>query len=400
VQAHGVRFALTSLGILWGTLMLTFLSATLEGSEQHYVREMEEIGPRLVFVFPGTLIADRVGERGARKVELDDEDPPRLARLGTIEASDPNIALWNAVARADGRTRLLNVFGVTPAAERIRAHRVAEGRFISATDLASNARVAFLGADARERLFGRGPALGRTLQIDSVRFRVIGIAAPKGEQLVNVQGRDDRSILIPAGAAARWFRRTDAIEVIAYAPRSVEASFASTDQARQLLALHHRFDPKQETALAFFNLQDALQILRTLFSGMRLFNLFAGLATLLVGAIGVLNVMLVVVHERTAEIGLRKALGATDRAIFVQFLLEALVVSLGSGVVGAGLGLAVVRLVAVAAPAGSPLLSAPLLEPATAVVVVAALTLTGVTAAVVPARRAARTPPAESLRGL
>jgi len=170
-------------------------------------------------------------------------------------------------------------------------------------------------------------------------------------------------------------------------------------RVREVTAPHHGFDPGVETAMWFFDLQQALKLVGGLLDAMRLFNVVAGLATLLVGAIGVMNIMLVIVGERRAEIGLRKAVGATSRAIFVQFLAEATAVCLLSGIAGAALGIALAQLVAHLAPA-SPFASTPVLDPKTVVTVTSALVMVGIVAGVAPAWRAAQVPPAEALRGV
>jgi len=400
LRAHGLRFGLTSLGIVWGTLMLTYLSATTSGAERHFVEQVERVGQRIVWVFPGNVAKARVGERGARAVELKYEDVERAASLASVRHADPNLALWSAIVRATPRTRLLTVFGVTPDVQGIRNYEVAAGRFLSPTDAAAKARVAFLGAEAATRLFGREPAVGRMLQIESVRFRVVGVAVRKGAQLTHVTGRDDEAVLVPIGAMQRWLRHEDKVEIMVLEPESVAASWAAPGQVRELVGLHHRFDPRAESALDFFNIQEALGLVRAVFGGIHVFLFAASALTLFVGAIGVMNIMLVVVRERRREIGLRKAVGATRRAIFVQFLAEASAVAVGAGMLGALLGLALVQFLASLLPADDPAASPPLYDPATAAILAIALAITAISASVLPAVRAASVPPAESLRDL
>ena len=209
-----------------------------------------------------------------------------------------------------------------------------EGRFFSQSDVERAARVVYLGAVAAERLFGGAPAVGRTLQIESVTFRVIGVNQAKGDQMVGMNGWDDWAVFMPYTTAQRWLVHSEKLEQVAFAPTTREGSWEAIRSTRELLGLRHDFPPDLDTALSFFNVQEILQIVHQLFLGLRIFLVTAGLVTLLVGAIGVMNVMLVVVGERTNEIGLRKAVGATDRAIFVQFLAEAAAVCGISGVAG------------------------------------------------------------------
>ena len=398
LRAHALRFTLTSLGIVWGAFLLTFLTASMRGTERHFIRELEEVGPKVVVLWPGSVVENRVGERGARSVVLEGEDVERLRSLGSIETASPDLKLWSQIVRAGGRTKLFAVNGVASEASEIRNLRAAQGRFLSELDVERRARVAFLGAVAAERLFGAGPALGRRLQIEGVGFEVVGVAEAKHDQMVGVNGWDDWIVFVPWTTAARWLVRSDDVTQVSFAPLRREASREAIREAREILSLHHDFAPDLETALSFFDIHEVLSIVFTLFTAFRVFLLGAGTITLLVGAVGVMNIMLVVVGERTAEVGLRKAVGASDRAIFAQFLAEASAVCTTSGVAGALLGIGLVKLVAAISPPESPLASPPLLDPFAVAVVVSALVAVGIVAGVLPARRAARIPPAEALR--
>jgi putative ABC transport system permease protein len=398
LRAHALRFTLTSLGIVWGAFLLTFLVSAMQGLDDHFTRELEEAGPKFVIVFPGTLIEQRVGERGARPIELEVEDVERMQAFASIEDAAPDLGVRSQIVRAGGRTKLFNVNGVSDRSARIRNLVPAEGRFVSRLDVERSARVAYLGAVAAERLFGPGPAVGRNLQIESVTFRVIGVNQRKGDQMIGIQGWDDWMVFVPYTAAQRWLLRDDVVSEAVFAPMTREGSRDAMRHVRETVALHHQFDPDLDTAVSFFNVHDVLQIVHTLFLGFRIFLVSAGLITLLVGAVGVMNIMLVVVGERTPEIGLRKAVGASDREIFVQFAAEAAAVCGVSGLLGTALGVAFTQFLASVSPPEGPFASTPVLAPLTVAVAAAALTLVGLVAGVFPAVRAARVPPAEALR--
>jgi len=400
LRAHAFRFGLTSLGIAWGTLMLTYLMATTTGAQRHFTEGVEKVGQHIVWVFPGRVAKQDVGERGARPVELELEDVARAESLASVRGADPNLAMFSSIVRASPRTRLLTVFGVTADAHRIRNFELAAGRFLDLADERGGARVAFLGAEAATRLFGRAPAVGRTIQIESIRFRVVGVAARKGAQLVHITGRDDEAVLVPIRAMQRWLRHEDRVEVMLLEPASMATSFRVTPQVRQLVGLHQGFDPRAEAALSEFNIQEALGLVRAVFAGLHLFLYAASAVTLLVGAVGVMNIMLVVVGERRREIGLRKAVGASRRAIFVQFLAEAAAVALTAGGLGALLGLGLVQLLAAGLQPDDPGASPPAVDATIALAIALALAGTAIAASVVPALRAAGVSPAESLRDL
>jgi putative ABC transport system permease protein len=226
---------------------------------------------------------------------------------------------------------------------------------------------------------------------------VIGIGISKGEQLTNVGNPDDQMIVIPYTTAMRWLQRTDAVAEFMISPRVRERGAASIREVRELTGLHRAFDPDQDTALWAADMWDVIKLIWGMFVALQGFFIVAGTITLLVGAVGVMNIMLVVVGERTAEIGLRKALGARGRDIFFQFLLEALAVALLASALGIGGGLLAVRAIApVFARGGISISTSP--DPLTLVAIGAALVAVALVAGVAPAVRAARIPPAEALR--
>jgi putative ABC transport system permease protein len=400
IRAHKMRFALTSAGILWGAFMLTFLSGTMEGFDQHFRRELEEAGPKIVIMFPGSIFKNRVGERGARRVELDNDDVPRIDALHSVEDTDHDILLWSQVVRAGARTKLLHVNGGNENTARIRNIEIADGRFLTPLDVERASRVAFLGPVAAERLFGSRPAVGRNIQIESQTFRVIGVAVAKGEQLIHIHGKEDVAVIIPWTTAQRRFTRTDQLHRMAFTPRTREQSFEAVQHTRQVMGLHHGFDPNVRTALSFMNIYEALIDIYGITVAIRIVLVSAGVITLMVGAIGVMNIMLVVVGERTNEIGLRKAVGGRSRDIFVQFLAEAAAVCGISGMLGSVLGVATTQLLGAVSPPGTPTSSPPVLDPVTVIAVVTSLVVVGIVAGLAPALRAAKVPPAEALRAI
>jgi putative ABC transport system permease protein len=397
IRAHAVRFGLTSLGIAWGALMLTVLTTNMNGMTRHFRHELEEIGPKLIFMGPGAILKDRVGERAARAVELKPEDVERIETLASVEHASPSIELYNQVVRGADRTKILNVLGLDSDADVIRNMQAAQGRFLSPGDISRSARVAFIGARAKERLFGAVPALGRDVVVGDQRLRVIGVATEKGDQLMNTGNPDDLMIVIPYTTAQRWFSRTESIREILVSPVHRERGGVAIRGARQLMGLHHRFDPASETAIWSVDFYETLQLMFAMLFALQFFYVVAGGITLFVGAIGVMNIMLVVVGERTVEIGLRKALGARSRDIFLQFAAEAASVAILAGVLGTLAGVGLVQLTIAGYTAGGIAMSR-VPAPEVLLLLTGSLVAVAIVSGVVPAMRAARVPPAEALR--
>ena len=397
LRAHALRFGLAALGVGWGALMLTFLSAQSGAMASHFRHELEEIGPRLVILGPGTIVRERVGERASRQVEIEAEDVARIEELALVEHASPVVELPGQLVRHGRRSKLLNVVGWDHDAARIRNFSAAEGRFLSPRDVADAATVAFIGPRAKERLFGAEPALGETIQIGTERFRVIGISNAKRDQVMDVGNPDDLLVMIPYTTAQRRFAQTEKLHELILSAERRELGGLAIAQAREVTALHRGFDPRSDTALWSVDFWDTLKVLFGMLFATQLFMAVAGTLTLLVGAVGVMNIMLVVVTERTREIGVRKALGARDRDVFLQFLTEAVVVALAAGILGTVAGLVLLRASAGAfESAGIAVSVRP--DPFTTFVVSGALVVVAIVSGALPAARAARVPPAEALR--
>ena len=398
IVAHRMRFGLTALGIAWGALMLTFLSSSMLGFEAHFIREFEELGPKIVMMGRGTILKERGGERGARQIELEAQHIDRLELLAKIEHASPEIPIWSMPVRAGRRSKLLRLAGLDADADLIRNIQIERGRFLSPTDIERVARVAVLGPEAARRLFDHADPIGRRVVIDGYRFRVVGITTAKRDQLMNTGDPDDLKVIVPYTTAQRWLTRTDDLEEFSFAPTTKQESWSAIERVRELTALREGYDPRIESAMWSFNIQEPLSMIRTLFLGIRIFMMGAGLVTLLVGAVGVMNIMLVVVGERRQEIGVRKAVGARGVDIFIQFLAEATAVATASGLLGASLGIGFVQGMAAVIPEGSSFQSPPVLDPATAIVLTLALVAVGIISGLIPAIRASQVPPVEALR--
>jgi len=398
LRAHALRFALTSLGIFWGAAMLTYLSAVVLGMQEDFTTNLERTGPKSIWGFAGVVLKDRVGERNARPLPLEFEDVDRLEGLDLVEATTVETQVRNVLVRSEHSSRLLSVIGVDQDGLLIRRFEMEGGRVFRGVEVERSARVAVLGSEVAERLFGRRPAVGQRIHLDGVPFRVIGLARHKGDQLVNMGTRDDRLVVVPHTTAFRWLERGKSVGRFVATPRTREESEASIRAMRSVAATHHDFAPDSRTALSFVGIEEVWNILDTLFMGLHVFLIGVGVVTLLVGAIGVMNIMLVVVGERTQEIGLRKAVGATDAAIFALFLAESAAISGLAGLSGGAVGIALVRLSQCAADAGVVALARPVLDGRLIAIGLTALAAVAVAAGILPAFRAARTSPSESLR--
>lgn len=398
LRAHTLRFTLTGLGLVWGVAMLTFLLAAVDGFERHFDTQLDKVGERAVFFFPGSVTRAGVGQRDARPVQPELADLARLERYESIERAAAHVPLGSRLVRAAGRSKLVWVYGVSASTLEIRGFRAGAGRLLTEADVAASARVVFLGSATAERIFGGRDAVGRTVHVDGLPFRVVGVSEPKHEQIIYIGPADDEMAMIPITTAQRRFIRDDVVAQLVVEPRTRAGSWDATDAGHGLLGFIHAFRPDDLGALDDFNLEEVRGIVAPLHLGVRVFLTAASLVTLCVGAVGVMNIMLVVVRERTKEIGLRKAIGGSSRVIFAQFLTETVLVCVAAGSVGALLGVLGVGLMTWVVGEGSVVNSPPLLLPERLVMVMASLVGIGIAAGILPAMRAARVDPAVSLR--
>jgi putative ABC transport system permease protein len=401
IRGHWLRVLLTGSGIVWGIALFVALAAAGAATREHYREKMEAIGRKVIYAFPGSIPEQGGGSRTPRRVELDRDDPPRLPESPLIERAAPELWLGARVLKGGGHIKVVWTYGVGAETGRIRNFQIERGRFISPADEASRRRVLVIGAKVEQRLFGRRSALGRSVRLEGQPFRIIGVSVPKGQQMVNMGPNDDEQVLLPASTARTLFTGSDRIATVLYEPRTRPEGRASTDRVRAILSRHHHFQPRDEEALSFFNIADAMRVTEGIGFALQLFLGACGLLTLLAGGIGVMNIMLVAVAERTRELGLRKALGATNRDLVLQLLGETVLITLVAGVTGVGLGagiIAIMRALRNSADRIQFLMPEIRFSADLALLSFAVLVGVGIAAGIAPALRAARLDPAVALR--
>ena len=336
--AHKVRTALTMFGIAWGIVSITLMVAAGEGLRVGQKIQADNLGKDLMIVFSGRTSLQAGGIRAGRSIRWLDTDHVAVK----AEATACNYVLpelGNEMpVRSLYNSGTLLVTGSLPGFEDLRSIPVGEGRFYNEADQADARRVAFLGSDARKQLFAERAALGETVHIGPYPYKVIGVMRSK-EQDSSYDGRDISKVFIPFSAMIRDFPHKPpalphSIDRMLVSPKSVDDHDACKGQLRRALARLHDFDPSDREAAHIWDTVEDAKAFRQMTDGMKYFLGAVGVVTLFLGGIGVMNVMLVAVRERTREIGVRKAVGATSSAILGQFFAEAMTVVLISGGVG------------------------------------------------------------------
>ena len=380
-----LRSALTVLGIAIGIAAVLLLTAIGEGTHAFVLDEFTQFGTNVIAINPGRAQTVGVpGVLGGTTHPLTVEDAEALERIPGVR-DVLVVSVGTARVEANGRGRSVLVYGANDALPTVMASSVRQGRFLPAADPRRPSAVAVLGPTLKRELFGEENALGRTVRVGGRRFRVIGVMASKGQFL----GIDiDDTIYVPVGAALDLFHLTELFEIdVVFAAGAAEDRIV--EQIRAVLRERHRgADDVTITTQA-----DMLSVLDSILGVLTKAVGAIGAVSLLVGAIGILTVMWIAVHERTAEIGLLRALGAGRAQITLIFLGEATLLGLAGGVAGILLGLGV-GLGAAAAIPNLPFR----IVPAFGLTAIGLSLVVGLLSGVLPARRAAGLDPTTALR--
>jgi len=399
--AHKLRAFLTMFGIAWGIVSIVLMVAAGEGLRKGQEEQAKNLGKDVMIVFHGRTSLQAGGTHAGRVVHWDDADLPVVqAESPDCQYAIPELEQNTVRAHSDFNNAAFTVTGSHPPFAYIRTLNVGQGRFYDWDDMREARRVAFMGSDAAKQLFpGRNP-VGDNVYLNDFPYIIIGVMAAK-KQDSSYDGWDVNKIFVPFSAMRRDFPdkppgTSTTFDQLLVTPKSVEQHEACKHEIRVALARMHRYDPNDKEACPIWDTVQEAQAFRTMTDGMKYFLGAVGIVTLLLGGIGVMNVMLVAVRERTREIGVRKALGAPARTILRQFFVEALIIALLSGAIGLGVAFGFCALVNLLP---MPDFFAGLIPDWTAgLVATALLGAIAVAAALYPARRAASIDPIEALR--
>lgn len=418
-MAHKLRSFLTMFGIIWGVISIVLLAAVSEGFQQGNLYVLKELGKNIIIIRNGRTSTQAGGERAGKLVRLEIGDVYALKeKAKLLEHVTPELMRGAVSAKSAFNASSTQMSGVWPIYQYIRTIEVDRGRLLNEQDNAEARRVAVIGADMCKQLFADRNPIGQQLSLNGLPYTIIGRVRKK-EQDSSYTGPDNNRLFLPYETMRKDFpmpgenNTADSVSAIIAAPyeevanelnriieREGKINFEKIGPVEQevlsIIGARHNFDSSDREALSMWNTALETVFFNKMISSMREFFIAVSIITLALGGIGVMNIMLISVKERTKEIGIRKAMGATSGNVLRQFFSEGLLLTLLSGTIGLGIGIGLCKVVnMLPLPAR---FSGMIITWQTAAFSVGVLALIGIVAATYPARRAAEMPPIEALR--
>jgi putative ABC transport system permease protein len=400
LSRNKLRTTLTALGVGWGILMLICAVAFARGLKTGVARQMGGFATNSVYVWGGRTTMPYRGMQPGRWTKFTNAETEALARVPGIEVLAPRIRVggWpnNLNITRGGETGSFTVMGDYPQFNRIMNMTMLAGRFVDPLDIAERRKVAIIGNQVQDVLFrpGENP-LGEHISVGGVWFEVVGVFKPNGEG--DEGDRQSQTIMIPFTTAQQAYNMQNQVGFFAMTVDRDLPADVIEDRVRTALAARLRIHPDDKEAFGSFNAAKEFGKIQRIMMGIEFITWFIGVMTLLAGVLGVSNILLISVKERTKEIGVRKALGAPPSAIVATVVQEAVVLTTIAGYFGLVAGVALLEAFAMIVPPDGPL-AKPEIDFGTALVSVAILVVSGALAGLIPARHAARIPPVEALR--
>lgn len=344
ITRNKTRSLLTAFGVFWGIFMLVALIGGGQGLQQLMQKNFEGFATNSGFIASQPTGEAYKGFTKGRRWNLEAADIERLRlQVKDIEVITPNVARWGSTAVYGDQKYECSVKGLYPEYQSIETQKLEYGRFINDVDIREARKVCVIGKRVYESLFKTGgDPCGKYIRVDGVYYRIVGMSTSEGN--MNIQGQASEAVTLPFTTMQNTYHLGGKIDLISFTvKRGVKVSDVQP-QMEQIIKAAHLIAPNDKQALMMLNAEAAFSMVDNLFTGIHWLIWMVGLGTLLAGAIGVSNIMMVTVKERTAEIGIRRAIGARPRDILQQILSESMVLTTLAGMCGISFAVMVLQL--------------------------------------------------------
>ena len=348
ISRNKSRSLLTGFGIFWGIFMLVSLIGGTHGLKELLNSNFSNFATNSAMVWAKPTTKVYKGFQKGRTWQMTMDDIKRVKNnITELDVVTPVLFGGNKLSVFGEHSFSANVNGVTHDYQKVCTPEMKYGRHINAMDIIQDRKVCVIGKQVYDNLFpDGGDPLGKSIRIDSTYYRVVGVDVNPGN--FSIGGRTDESILVPISVMQRVYNYGNEVHLIALTAKEGIKIGLLTDHIRQMIARHHLISPEDEQAISVFNTEVLFGILDSLFKGVTFLSWLVGIGTLLAGAIGVSNIMMVTVKERTVEIGIRRAIGATPRMILTQIISESIVLTAVAGMMGILFAVSVLQMIELA----------------------------------------------------
>ncbi|WP_315340242.1 ABC transporter permease [Hoylesella oralis] len=392
------RSFLTGFGVFWGVFMLVALMGGGNGMKELLSKNFEGFATNSAIIYVEPTTKAYQGYRKGRQWNMVYKDVERLkAQVPELDVVSPVLSIWNGSAVFGDKKAPCSVKGLLPDYVKVETPKLFYGRYLNETDIKQRRKVCVIGKKIYKTLFpGGGDPCGKLIRIDSIYYNIVGVDYNSGN--MNVNGRAEESVVMPITLMQQAYNMGDRVFLICVTGKPGVTMSSIAQRMREVIARAHTVDPTDEKSITVFNSEVMFGMVDSLFSGVNFLIWLVGIGTLLAGAIGVSNIMMVTVRERTTEIGIRRAIGATPRNILSQIITESIILTGVAGMSGILFSVVILQFLEVANTTDGILSAHFQVSFWAAVGAVVMLSILGVLAGLAPALRAMSIKPVDAMR--
>lgn len=392
------RSFLTGFGVFWGVFMLVSLLGGGQGLKELLQRTFEGFATNSAIIWAQPTTKPYAGFRKGRQWSMVYKDVERLKQqVPELEVVAPVLSHWGGTATFSDKKSTCSMKGLLPNYQDVEMPKMYYGRYLNDMDIKQNRKVCVIGKKVYKDLFpGGGDPCGKMICVDKIYYDVVGVDYSSGN--MNINGRAEESVVVPLTLMQKAYNLGDSVHMICVTAKPGITMSSISDKMRSVVAHAHQIDPSDEKGIMVFNTEVMFGMLDNLFSGVNFLILLVGIGTLLAGAIGVSNIMMVTVRERTTEIGIRRAIGATPRDILGQIITESVILTAVAGMSGILFSVIILEMLELGNTSDGIVAAHFQVKFWTAIGAIVLISILGVLAGLAPAARAMSIKPVDAMR--